>query len=76
MTYFVLAYDRTRGQIADREDYPAEERERAWSARDRLVRKYASMPDVEVVLLGAASEAVLRVTHGRYFEPVPISIPR
>lgn len=70
MTYFVLVFDRMRGVILEREEYAAEERPRAWAATDRLTAKYIRDPNVEVVLLGSASEAELRATHGRYFDPV------
>lgn len=68
MTYFLIVYDRARHAIVEREDFPEEQRERAWAARDGLVRKYASGPSLEVVLFGSASESELRATHGRYFE--------
>lgn len=70
MTFFVLAYRRERGEVIERHDYPAVERDAAWSVRQNLVLRYAGDPDVEVVLLGAESEAELRKTHGRYFERV------
>jgi hypothetical protein len=70
MRYFVFVFDRMRGAIIEREDYGADERPRAWAASDRLTRKYISDANIEVVLLGSASEAELRATHGRYFEPV------
>lgn len=70
MTYFVLAYRRGRGIVIERHDYPIAERNNAWLQRDKLALRYARDPDVEVVLLGAESEAELRKTHGRYFEQV------
>lgn len=73
MTYFVLVYDRVRAAILEREDYGSEQHDVAWTARDRLVRKYVAASNVEVVLLGAGSEADLRATHGRYFEPAASS---
>ncbi len=51
----------------------ADQREQAWSAHDRLVRQHLGTSDVEVVMLGAASEADLHATHGRYFAP-PLAI--
>lgn len=67
MIHFVLVFDRARGVVLERHEFPADARELAWDKRDTLVRQYAASPDVEVVLLGAASEDVLRATHGRYF---------
>lgn len=71
MLHLIIAYARSKGRVVAREDVmsdgltiPAV----AWDARDRLVRKYALDPDVEVTLLGAESEATVRATHGRYFE--------
>ena len=68
MIHFVLVFDRKRATVLERVEFPAGARDLAWSARDALDRKYAATPDVEVVLLGAASEADLRATHGRYFQ--------
>lgn len=70
MTHFVLVYDRAREIIVEREDFRDDQLEQAWDTRDRLVRKYLREPNVEVVLLGSASEEDLRATHGRYFVPL------
>lgn len=70
MTYFVLAYRRKRGEVIERHDYGVADRDQAWLLRDQLALRYAPDPDVEVVLLGAESEAELRRTHGRYFDRV------
>jgi len=71
--YVVLVFDRSRAKILAREDFMADQREQAWSAHDRLVRQHLGTSDVEVVMLGAASEADLHATHGRYFAP-PLAI--
>lgn len=68
--YFVLAYRRERGEVIERQDYSVAERDAALNLREQLALRYAHEPDVEVVLLGAESEADLRRTHGRYFERV------
>lgn len=70
MKYFVFVFDRMRGSIVEREEFDAGQRDLAWAACDRLTRKHIGDANVEVVLLGSASEAELRATHGRYFEPV------
>lgn len=70
MTYFVLAFRRGRGELIERHDFTVAERDQAWMLRDQLALRYARDSDVEVVLLGAESEAELRKTHGRYFERV------
>ena len=75
MTYFVLAYRRGRGEVIYRHDYSVSERDQAWLLRDELALRFARDPDVEVVLLGAESEAELRSTHGRYFERVAPTLP-
>lgn len=68
MTYFVIAFDRRTATIIERHDVPFEEADRAWRERNRLTRVHLDDPDIEVVLLGAESEADVRGTHGRYFE--------
>ena len=75
MTYFVLAYHRSRGEVIARHDYSVAERDQAWILRDQLALQYAPDRDVEVVLLGAESETELRRTHGRYFERVAPTLP-
>ncbi len=66
MTYFLLVYDRVRGQILEERTYPMQSRDRALVDRSSLLREQTD-PNVEVVLLGADSYADLRKTHGRYF---------
>ncbi len=75
MTYFVLAYRRARSEVFERHDFSVAKRDEAWILRDQLALRYAHDPDVEVVLLGAESEAELRRTHGRYFERVAPTLP-
>jgi hypothetical protein len=66
MKYFLLAYDRVRGEILVDREYTADARDRALVARAELIERLTD-PNVEVVLLGADSREDLRKTHGRYF---------
>lgn len=75
MTYFVLAYHRARGEVLERHDYTASQRDQAWRQRDQLSLRFAREHEIEVVLLGAESESDLRKTHGRYFERVAPTLP-
>ena len=68
MTHFVIVYHRRRGEIIARRDYPDSEYAQAWAERNRLTMLHLADRDIEVVMLGAESEADIRVTHGRYFE--------
>ncbi|MBB4845254.1 hypothetical protein HNP55_003801 [Paucibacter oligotrophus] len=66
---FLLEYDRHRGVLASIKSYADVEREAAEMARLNLeldLNRRALMH--EVVLLEAADEQALRLTHGRYFE--------
>jgi hypothetical protein len=68
MRYFLLVYDRDRGQIIEEAEFDESERAVALRARfDREVR-YHLEPQVEVVVLGAQSRESLVSTHGRYFK--------
>ncbi len=66
MSYFLIVYDRSTGDV-ELKQYGDHERERAM--RDRFKRELAERdrPEVEVVVLGAASLDALRNTHARYF---------
>lgn len=66
MKYFLLVYDRVRGEILVDREYPFDARDRALRARAELMAEQTD-PNVEVVLLGADSRADLLKTHGRYF---------
>jgi len=67
--YFLLVYDRVRGEILAEREYAFDARDQALGARADLLREQTD-PNVEVVLLGADSRADLRKTHGRYFMTV------
>ncbi len=68
MSYFLLVYDRMTGAV-DVTDY-GDQRDRAM--RDRFQRELAerTRPEVEVVVLSAASRQALESTHARYFRSV------
>ncbi len=67
---FLIAYRRSEGRILEREDFADADIDRAWALRDAWNAKYLGDSDVEVVLLGARSEATLLATHSRYFRTV------
>ena len=66
MKYFLLVYDRKRGEIRSQSEYPSAARDKALADRFALLQAQTD-PEVEVVLLGANSYDDLRKTHGRYF---------
>ncbi|HEX9660084.1 MAG TPA: hypothetical protein VGA18_07270 [Rhodothermales bacterium] len=66
---FLVEYNRSLGSIAQITAYDDSERELAENARLTLELKlHRQGIEKEVVLLEAASEAALRLTHRRYFE--------
>lgn len=67
MSYFLLVYDRALGQLRELRRFPDSERECALTARFARERQEQGRPEIEVMLLGAASEEALRKTHARYF---------
>jgi hypothetical protein len=66
--YFLLAYDRPRGEILRQQEFGSWQE--GLPARFEAEREYAGSPDVEIVLLGAESIEALRATHRRYFESI------
>jgi hypothetical protein len=70
MNYYVLTYDRAKGEILEHLEYPLAQRKAALDARERAIAAHISEPDVEVVLLGAHSYDDLLKTHSRYFRTV------
>lgn len=70
MNYYLIVYDRARGEIREEHEYPAAEADRAWATRAQLVSDTIVDPNVEVVLLRAKSRADLVKTHARYFKSV------
>jgi hypothetical protein len=67
MSYFLLIYDRAAGELRELREFPDEQRETALAARFARERLEQGRPNIEVMLLGAASEEALRKTHSRYF---------
>ncbi len=66
---FLVEYDRSRGSVAELTPFDDSEREVAENARLTLELKlHQKGIEREVVLLEAASEDALRITHRRYFE--------
>lgn len=70
-TYFLLAYDRRRQRLVGKESFSDEAQ--ASAAYARLEAENRAKHDVEVVLVGADSEATLHRTHGHYFGRKPVS---
>lgn len=68
MKYFLLAYDRPRGEILSEDEFATWQD--GMAARFAAERAYVDRPDIEVVLLGAESRDALRKTHRRYFETI------
>jgi hypothetical protein len=65
MTYYLLVFDRRRGQLVE-DVQPFSDASEAMSARFHREAVLTS-PDIEVVVLGAASREALENTHSRYF---------
>lgn len=66
---FLVEYDRSAGSIAKITVYQDSDRELAENARlDLELDLHKQGIEKEVVLLEAASEEALRLTHRRYFE--------
>jgi hypothetical protein len=70
MPYFVLVYDKPHGNLMRCEEYADDERDQALAARFNLEEIVATLPDIEVAMLGAPSLDALKRTHGRYFYTV------
>ena len=69
MPQFLIVYNQDTGDVTvDR--YGDDAREAAQERRFELEREHRLEPHIEVVLLGARSEEVLRRTHARYFKTV------
>ncbi len=66
---FLIEYDRSRGAVIKMTTFPDTKRQEAEDARLNLELKLNRQGiQKEVVLLEAASEEALRLTHRRYFE--------
>lgn len=64
MRYYLVVFDRARGQLVELIPY-AESRD---ALRERFRRETSGIaPGLEIVVLGAPNEEALRNTHARYF---------
>jgi hypothetical protein len=68
----VVAYDRTAAKLLEQIEY-SDDAPAAFAKRLELELAYRDRPDVEVVLLGAATFGDLKISHARYFDPQSIS---
>jgi len=68
VNYYLIVYDRHKGEILERADYPEKDRDRAFADRLRKMLDRRGQDDVEVVLFGADSFDDLKKTHSRYFQ--------
>jgi len=65
---FLIEYDRRKGQLITFRTFEDYEREQAQGARLELeLDLHRQKVEREVVILEAASEELIRSTHGRYF---------
>lgn len=70
MRSFLLVYDRLAGKLLDDREFSASERDEALRQRFELEHRYRTDPNIEVVVITAASREVLEHTHGRYFKTI------
>jgi hypothetical protein len=70
VTYFLLVYDRSAGEILREEEFPEAAADQAMARRAQLKLESIARPDIEVVVLGAGSRDELVRTHARYFQSV------
>jgi hypothetical protein len=75
---FLIEYDRSSGFLVGVQPFVVTDLEKAQKARLNLeLDRAASSLDREIVILEAESEAQLRRTHRRYFEPLSVlAIPQ
>lgn len=69
MPQFLVVYNQLTGEV-ELSEYADDAREEALERRFALERDHRLEPHIEVVLLGARSEDVLKRTHARYFKTV------
>lgn len=69
MPQFLIVYNQLTGKV-ELKEYADDAREEALERRSALEREHRLEPHIEVVLLGARSEDVLKRTHARYFKTV------
>lgn len=68
MSYFVITYDRRRGESTIVETYDDDRRADALQHRFALEDEHAGNADMEIVVLGAPTQESLLATHARYFK--------
>ena len=68
MKYFLLIYDRRRGELLLEKEFI--DHATALKARFQAEGEGVARGGVEVVVLGAESADALRRTHGRYFKTI------
>jgi hypothetical protein len=68
MRHYLVIYNRRLGQIIRRAEFGTAVP--ALAARFAAEREFRSEPDIEIVVLGAASWDSLENTHSRYFKRV------
>ena len=69
MPQFLIVYNQQTGAV-ELTEFADDDRDTALERRFALEREHRLEPHIEVVLLGARSEDVLRRTHARYFKTV------
>ncbi len=70
MTYFLIVFDRRAGKLLQLKEYSKKQVAAAIKKRTLEEKRALATADVEVVMISAPSEEVLRQTHGRYFKTV------
>jgi hypothetical protein len=68
MAYFLVVYDRLAGRLLEFTRFGPEERDEALRVLFAREAEELGNPSIEVVVLGAASEELLRTSHARYFK--------
>lgn len=65
MKHFLVVFDRQRGLVLREDEF--DDSGEALKERFRTEKLHRGDPNIEVVVLGAASKEALRRTHARYF---------
>lgn len=66
MNHYLIVYEREKGRVLRLE--PCHDAATAMRARFAAERVHRANRNIEIVILGAQSEAALHETHARYFE--------
>lgn len=69
MSHFLLVYDRDTGNLLRNQRYG--DSSSALAARFEAEAEFRGRSEIEIVALGAESEAALRESHARYFLGLP-----